>query len=200
MIKSIDAELITGLKNEDQRAINEIYRRYFQTINQFIIMNHGNKEDAKDIFQEAMMVVFENTRKKSLELTCSLKTYIYSIVRNIWYKKGRSTNNLPEFINSSDKDEILENVIDEEDIELIKWNERRVFIYKMFNQLTKNCQKLLKLFLDGLNLVEVTNIMKFKNVQYTKNQRYRCKKSLITKMRNNPRYYALKNENYSTNY
>ena len=200
MIKSSDVEMVQGLKNNNQRAIDEVYKRYYKTMKQFIVMNHGDEEDAKDIFQEAMMIVYENCRNNKLELKCSLKTYVYSIVRNLWYKKGRSENVVPEFVESCNKDELLEEVIDEFDPDTIKWNERRTFFYKIFSLLTKDCQKLLKMVLEGLDLNVITKKMKYSSVQHTKNRRYRCKEKLITKMRNNPQYNKLKNENYSANY
>ena len=200
MIKSSDVDIVQGLKNNNQRAINEVYKRYFKTIKQFIVMNHGDEEDAKDIFQEAMMIVFENCRNNTLELKCSLKTYLYSIARNQWYKKSRSESSMPEFVDSHNHTEILESIIDDLDPDVIKWSERRTFFYKMFSQLTKDCQKILKMVLEGLDLNVITKKMKHNSVQHTKNRRYRCKEQLITKMRNSPHYIKLKNENYSANY
>jgi DNA-directed RNA polymerase specialized sigma24 family protein len=39
-----------------------------------VLKNNGSADDAKDIFQEAMIVLFEKVRSGSLELNCQIKT------------------------------------------------------------------------------------------------------------------------------
>lgn len=52
----------------------------------FVIKNSGNFEEAQDVFQDAIIVLYEKTKISDFKLTCALKTYIYSIVRNLWLK------------------------------------------------------------------------------------------------------------------
>ena len=53
----------------------------------FILNNSGTSDDAKDIFQEAMIVLYEKVRSGSFELNCQIKTYVYSVCRRLWLKR-----------------------------------------------------------------------------------------------------------------
>lgn len=79
--------LLKGLAANDKQAIEQIYRDNYNTIQAFILNNNGDTDDARDIFQEAMIVLFEKAHLADFELTCQLKTYIYSVCRRLWLKK-----------------------------------------------------------------------------------------------------------------
>ncbi|WP_431215013.1 RNA polymerase sigma factor [Puia sp. P3] len=48
-----------------------------------ILNNSGYPDDARDIFQEAMIVLYEKVRSGTFELNCQLKTYLYSVCRRL---------------------------------------------------------------------------------------------------------------------
>ena len=56
-------------------------------VQSLIINNNGTADDAKDIFQEAMIVLYEKARSGTFELSCQIKTYVYSVSRRLWLKK-----------------------------------------------------------------------------------------------------------------
>lgn len=56
-------------------------------IQNMVVNNKGSADDAADIFQEAMIVLYEKSLDANFELNCLLKTYIYSICRRLWLKK-----------------------------------------------------------------------------------------------------------------
>ena len=78
-----EQQLLTGLAKNDARAIENIYKSNFSTIQAFILNNNGSYDDARDIFQEAMIVLYENAKNESFVLTCQIKTYLYSICRRL---------------------------------------------------------------------------------------------------------------------
>ncbi|MDQ6757210.1 MAG: sigma-70 family RNA polymerase sigma factor, partial [Bacteroidota bacterium] len=79
--------LLKGLATNDKAAIETIYRENYNTIQSFIVKNNGYPDDARDIFQEAMIVLFEKVTSGSFELTCQIKTYLYSVCRRLWLKR-----------------------------------------------------------------------------------------------------------------
>ncbi|MEO6582793.1 MAG: sigma-70 family RNA polymerase sigma factor [Ferruginibacter sp.] len=82
--------LLEGLAREDKESIERIYRENFKMVQSFVVNNSGSADDAADIFQEAMMVLFEKARSGTFELTAQLKTYLFSICRRLWLKKLQS--------------------------------------------------------------------------------------------------------------
>jgi len=51
-----------GLRERDDRIINEIYEAFFHKIKAFVMKNSGDMNDAKDVFNKALvqMMVREN--------------------------------------------------------------------------------------------------------------------------------------------
>ena len=62
--------LLQGLAQSDKKAIETIYRENYNMIQSLIINNSGSADDAKDIFQETMIVLYEKVRSGTFELNC----------------------------------------------------------------------------------------------------------------------------------
>jgi DNA-directed RNA polymerase specialized sigma24 family protein len=54
--------LLQGLAKNDRKAIESIYKDNYNMVQALVIKNNGTSEDAKDIFQEAMIVLFEKAK------------------------------------------------------------------------------------------------------------------------------------------
>ncbi len=82
-----EKELLKGLANNNKDAIEAIYRDNYNLIQNLIINNNGTEDDARDIFQEALIVLYEKSKTDTFELNCQIRTYIYSVSRRLWLKK-----------------------------------------------------------------------------------------------------------------
>ncbi|MCD4664880.1 MAG: sigma-70 family RNA polymerase sigma factor [Bacteroidales bacterium] len=179
-----DEEIINGLKNKDHETVRFFYRNYFESIHRLIIKNSGKTEDAEDVFQDSLMIIFKKCKNDELNLTCSLKTYVYAICKNLWLQRLQKKD--------FKKEELSENVesnaepfeLDEDLQEETKYN----LYQKHFLELSKDCQKVLKLFLKKIKMEEITKIMRFSSIDYTKTRKYLCKKTLKEKILNDPEY------------
>jgi DNA-directed RNA polymerase specialized sigma24 family protein len=58
---------------------------------QLVINNNGDEDEAKDIYQEAIIVLYNKVKRGDFELSSKLKTYIYSICRRLWLKRLKAT-------------------------------------------------------------------------------------------------------------
>ena len=82
-----DSEVILGILNNSENVLKRLYLAYFPMILQLVINNNGNTDDAKDIYQEAIIVLYNKVKTGDFELSSKLKTYIYSICRRLWLKR-----------------------------------------------------------------------------------------------------------------
>jgi RNA polymerase sigma factor (sigma-70 family) len=82
-----EAELLKRLANNEKAAIEAIYKDNYRLIQQLIVNNNGTEDDARDVFQEALIVLYQKSQSESFELNCQIKTYMYSICRRLWLKK-----------------------------------------------------------------------------------------------------------------
>jgi RNA polymerase sigma factor (sigma-70 family) len=180
-------ELLQGVAQSDTKIISFIYQDNFRTIRHLVVSNNGYESDAEDVFQETLVVLFSKVRKEELTLTCSLNTYLYSIARNIWIKELSKRKRKPESI---DSEEVFLNT-DQSIIDSIELNERMRLYRNKFEELSDDCKKVLRMFLNNVPIREITLSMGYSSDQHTKNRRFRCKKSLIHRIVNSSTYKEL---------
>ncbi len=163
--------LLKGLANNDSRAIETIYKDNFNMVQAFVLNNNGSYDDARDIFQEAMIDLYEKAQSESFVLTCQIKTYVYSICRRLWLKKlqqmGRFSNQV---------DNLDETIPVEEDLEIHqKRNAEFVIMERAMNSLGEPCKSLLEgYYLKKMGMQELASEFGYTNADNAKNQKYKC--------------------------
>jgi RNA polymerase sigma factor (sigma-70 family) len=140
-------------------------------VQSLIINNNGTVHEAKDVFQEAMIVLFEKARSGNFELSCQIKTYIYSVCRRIWLKRLQQ---LKRF--SIDLDPIEELIPVEEDIEEHeKKDEEFAILEKAVSNLGEPCKSLIEAFyIQKRNMQDIASEFGYTNADNAKNQKYKC--------------------------
>ncbi len=163
--------LLNGLARDDRKAIETIYKSNFSMVQSFILNNNGSFDDARDIFQEAMIVLYENAKSESFVLTCQIKTYVYSICRRLWLKRLQQLNRF-----SSNVESLEETVPVEEDIEFQeKRNADFVIMEKALGSLGEPCKGLLEAYyLQKKDMTEIASLYGYTNADNAKNQKYKC--------------------------
>ncbi len=181
-------EILHGLKDRDTRVLDFIYDNFYFQIKIFITKNHGTEEDARDIYQDALMVIYQKQQKESLTLSCSFSTYLYSVCRLLWLKQlEKRKQQLTVTEESGIFVEVNDNILD-----IFNLNEKYKLYQDHFNRLSFSCQKVLELFLAGIPLKEIANILGFKSEQYAKKRKYQCKEKLVISIKSDPEYKTLK--------
>ncbi len=163
--------LLKGLANNDSKAIETIYKDNFSMVQSFVLNNNGSYDDARDIFQEAMIALYEKAQSESFSLTCQIKTYVYSICRRLWLKKlqqmGRFSNqvdNLDETIPIEDDFEIHE-----------KRNAEFTIMDRAMKSLGEPCKSLLEgYYVKKMGMQELAEEFGYTNADNAKNQKYKC--------------------------
>ena len=181
-------DIVRGIKEKDEKVIHFLYKDNFKKIAQLVKMNNGTEDDACDVFQDAFMIVYDKLRNDSLVLNVSIGTYLYSVARFVWLKELKRNKN-----NSPIKEEDFRELQDDDIHSIFIYNEKHDLVWQHFEKLSKDCQKVIQLVLDGKSISEVTGIMNYSSEQHTKNRRLRCKDSLIKRVIKDSRYNELGN-------
>lgn len=185
MVFCSDKKLLEGIRKKKSDSIVFMYKDYFPLILALVEHNSGSRQDAEDVFHDAMIVLYKRCRRKEFHLTCALRTFFYSVCKNIWMKRLERRKRLvtvPDFV----VNEQFEKYTTEED-ELKEDNlERLRLLYKHFTRIPEDCQKLLKLFIQKVPLKEIAKDMGFKDVTYAKTRKYLCKNMLRKRILRDP--------------
>ncbi len=140
-------------------------------IQSLIINNNGSADDARDIFQEAMIVLYQKSRSEDFELHCQVKTYLYSVCRRLWLKKLSQANRFVPEING-----IAELVPVEEEIDANEHrNQEFILMEKALSRLGEPCKSLLEAYyLQKKSMSEIASGFGYTNPDNAKNQKYKC--------------------------
>lgn len=197
MIKYNEIEIIKGFQQNDRVIINDVYLKNYPTIRNYVLKNSGDEVEAKDIFQEALVVIFKKVEQESFRLTSSFNTYLFSICRNIWLKclRERKYSREDNFDFNESNDYKLYN--DEETIEVDIDNEydenlEEKIYHENFNKLSDECKQVIKLFLEDLSFKEIAKIMNYNDHFHARKRKYQCKLSLLSKIKKDPKYIQIK--------
>ncbi|GAB4015825.1 hypothetical protein GCM10028808_42310 [Spirosoma migulaei] len=171
-----DEELLMGLADGSDNALTQLYRRYFPMVLHFVTTNSGSEDDAKDIYQEALIVLYEKVRSDSLELHCQLKTYLYSIGRRLWLKQLTQRNRfVVRDVETPVSDEVA---LDHLNDDLIDHEERdRQFdlMADSLDRLGEPCRTLLDdFYIQHLSMQDITEKFGYTNADNAKTQKYKC--------------------------
>ncbi|HET6767338.1 MAG TPA: sigma-70 family RNA polymerase sigma factor [Chitinophagaceae bacterium] len=168
---SKEKELLKGLALGDKKAVETIYKDNFNMVQSLVINNNGSAQEAKDIFQEAMIVLLEKARSGHFELNCQIKTYVYSVCRRIWLKKLLQYNRY-----SNEVESMVNTVPVEEDVdEYEKRDQEFVMMEKAIGSLGEPCKSLIEAFyIQKRNMQDIASQFGYTNADNAKNQKYKC--------------------------
>jgi len=166
-----DREVVLGILNNSEDALNKLYTGYFPMILQFILNNNGDEDDAKDVYQEGIIVLYNKIKSGNFELSSKLKTYIYSVCRRIWLKKlsqqSKKTSNISDF----------EDVIaTEDDMELHEEKDRQFEkMQSALQHLGEPCKTIIQdFYINNLSMQEICEKFGYTNTDNAKTQKYKC--------------------------
>ena len=137
---SKDYKYIKGLLQNDYQIIEEIYAKYSKAIVKLVCQNKGTKDDAKDVIQESLVIIYQKAKKSDFTLTSSFFSFFYGVCRNVWWRILRK-NKYETVDIESDIQLVDDSNINKELVE----KERYQFYLKKLNELSEGCRKILQL-------------------------------------------------------
>jgi len=167
-----DSEVILGILNNSETALKRLYIAYFPMVLQLIINNNGDEEDAKDIYQEAIIVLYNKVKAGDFELSSKLKTYIYSICRRLWLKRlshinryGGDIRDFQEFLPAAEE-------------EFDQHNDRDMQFGKMESALRllgEPCKTIVEdFYINNKSMQDICERFGYTNADNAKTQKYKC--------------------------
>ena len=178
-----DHDQLKQLAAGNSHYISNLYKLYFPNIKYFVTRNNGTEQDARDIFQDALVVLYNKAIDPGFVLTSSLLTYIYSVCRFMWLKHLRKKSH-HEVTISDTMVYIGEGDLEQAFIEREKYK----LVREKFDLLPKDCQKILDMFFDRMKMAEISNAMGHASVGYTNKRKSKCKDKLIELIKNDQRF------------
>lgn len=176
---------LAAIRSADREGIKAIYKEFLPRIRSFITRNGGSEADAEDVFQDALLLLFDKARKKDFVLSSAFYTFLYGICRNLWgsrlQKKSRTEVTLQDDFKYTKQEDI---VFDMEEAE------KEGIFWDSFYQLKPDCQTILQLFFNKKSMEEIATTLSLSSAAYAKKRKFLCKEELIKIVRADRRYQS----------
>ncbi len=168
---SNEQALLMGLANNERGAIEAIYRNHYSMVKTLVVSNSGTADDARDVFQEALIVLYEKARSGSFELHSQLKTYIYAVCRRLWLKRLQFDRKFSVDLANAEETASIEEDIEKYELRSCDFE----LMEKAMESLGEPCKALLEsYYLQKKKMVEIAREFGYTNADNAKNQKYKC--------------------------
>ncbi|WP_028980314.1 RNA polymerase sigma factor [Sporocytophaga myxococcoides] len=146
-----------------QMLFMELYKKAFPAVARYISRKGGNYEEAKDIFQDALVIYYEKLISKSFSPINNEKAYILGIAKHLWIRKLGS-NVINDTIESAES----EAVFAEEHLRTDK------LIY-LLETAGKKCMDILRAFYyEKASITEIAQQFGYSGTRSATVQKYKC--------------------------
>ena len=166
-----DELIIAEIRKKNEVALKELYKTHYPMVVHLICSNNGTEQEAKDVYQDAMIAFYERVQQPDFVLTCKIKTYVYAVCRRLWLKrltqKKRYHGNIDEAESFLQIEEEIKS-IDELESDYLKMNTAMA-------GLGEPCVSIIRdFYVNGRSMEDISATYGYTNADNAKNQKYKC--------------------------
>ena len=148
-----DQIYLDGLANNDSAIIQSIYKKFVPKVVSYIRNNSGDEDQAQDVIQEVMILLFNQAKANKLQLTCPFDAYFFLLCKRKWLNELKKVSNKGVTIDDdvTSTNEPTEELLAQTEV----FEEKQQLFDLMFQKLGDKCQELLKLSFTLKSMEEV---------------------------------------------
>ena len=169
-----DRQLINRIKANDRSVLGELYVRFEKLIFGYVTQHGGSDDDAEDMLQEAIVVLWQNVCSGRFEQKAKIGTYLLAVARNKWHSELRKRRKM-------ERDETLEDRADgnPDVLASIQAGESKQLLHRALSKLGAPCKELLMMFyFEERSMADIARVLGFANEDVAKSKKYQCKQAL----------------------
>ncbi|CAM4066067.1 RNA polymerase sigma factor [Flavobacterium weaverense] len=184
-----DQIYIEGIANNDSAIIQSIYKKFVPKVISYIRNNSGDEDQAQDVVQEIMILLFNQAKANKLQLSCPFDAYFFLLCKRKWLNELKKASNKGVTINDeyTSNNEPTEEMVTQTEI----FEEKQELFDLMFQKLGDKCQEVLKLSFTLKSMEEVAEKLQV-TYGYVRKKKSLCTGQLTQWIRENSRFKSLK--------
>ena len=165
-----------------------LYKKVLPSITQYVRKNSGNKEQAEDIFHDAIIKLIVKSRNAELAIETDIYAYLFTIAKNLWIVKAKRDQKI-QYVNEFTDTSQFVKLNDES---TINQDEKTEAMASVLSSIGEKCKELLTLtYYMNFSLKEAAEKLGISNEEVAKTNQYRCKKKMFEIIKNNPAFKEL---------
>ncbi|GAA4806870.1 hypothetical protein GCM10023231_40070 [Olivibacter ginsenosidimutans] len=141
----------------------QLYKKVFPTVARYIGKRGGTLEEAKDVFQDALLIYYERVQSGSTPIRNTEKGYIFGISKHLWIRRFKQQVTMEPLNEQWDVPETKEETIADRQI------------VQMLKQAGERCMQLLKSFYyEQLTMADLAKRFGFASERSATVQKFKC--------------------------
>ncbi len=163
-----------------EALFTQLYTEVFPTVAGYIAKKGGNLEQAKDLFQEALVIYYEQVELRSKSLEKNAKAYLIGVSRNLWHQQA--THGLNH--------ESIDNLNNEPDVQISPMVSTKKLL-KTLATTGRKCMDMLRAFYyEQIPLDQIAHQFGFGSVRSATVQKYKCLEKVRDEVKEKSLTYA----------
>lgn len=181
-----DNEIIEGIISHDRKVLNYVYKELLPYVDAFVVHHGGSSDNARDIFQEGMIIIYRKIESGNFTLQCKFSTYLYAVCKRLWIQERK------KYLHRLEKVKEINVVAESPAVYETEPDAAQELFQKHFSKLSPECQQILRMYFNGVPLEEIRKALEINTVHHASDKKYRCKKNLIDRIRKDPLFIKMK--------
>ena len=181
-----DNEIIECLRNRQSYVVHWLSDRYMPMIRLMVYQKGGSTEDARDIFQDGLIIMLEKLDDKKFNLTCKFKTFLYCVCEHLWKTILEKRQSAANYLNRRNEPESEKDFTD-----MIDYQMYEQIIQDVFKTLDPISKKILTLYWQEKSLQEIADQLGY-TYGYVRKKKCEAQGELTEKVKRHPGYMRIK--------
>jgi len=181
-----DNEIIECLRNRQSYVVHWLSDRYMPMIRLMVYQKGGSTEDARDIFQDGLIIMLEKLDDKKFNLTCKFKTFLYCVCEHLWKTILEKRQSAANYLNRRSEPESEKDFTD-----MIDYQMYEQIIQDVFKTLDPISKKILTLYWQENSLQEIADQLGY-TYGYVRKKKCEAQGELTEKVKRHPGYMRIK--------
>ncbi|MEO9533423.1 MAG: sigma-70 family RNA polymerase sigma factor [Crocinitomicaceae bacterium] len=155
-----------------EKAFARLYK-YYPKVEKHILVNSGSKEEALDIFQDALVLLYQKVNANELKADVKIDGFLINSCKLLWSNELRKKK-----VRAGDDSGLGGLKNEEDDKDHAEQEQKFGIVDSALQKLGNKCRKILELFYyKSLSMDEIAKEFGYKTVKSAKVQKYKCMES-----------------------
>lgn len=161
-------DITQQVRTNREAAFERLYEASFPQVARLVRALGGEYEDARDIFQDALVIFYEKAVEGQLEIQSSPTAYIVGIAKQLWLRQRRRNAHLLTFSELEREMEIPEDIFQQPE-------KPRLRLFRFLAAAGRKCMEILQAFYyQQMPLPEIAEEFGFANTRSATVQKHKC--------------------------
>lgn len=165
-MEALEKVIINHSSLERANIFEKLYEQVFPAVARFVSKMGGSLDDAKDIFQDALVIFYEKNADPDFTISISQEAYIMGISKHLWLRKLNKDNRHVQLDDYEKEISIPADYFPDHNSTLL---------LKFLERAGKKCMDLLRAFYyEKLSMKELAQTMGYSTERSATVQKYKC--------------------------